>query len=152
MNCIACSIVMFRSIVSLRFTMAVKPGERHRRAGEKHRQQRLVRRGGDVASALSPVTKAICQIPFRGYSTATTRVYSISRSLNMKSVTCLTDEYTFRTSGRRVMTRSNCSPEEPPHAGRQELAKQVQRQQERAQEHRDDDVPRQERALDVDAR
>ena len=36
--------------------------------------------------------KAMAQSPLRGYSTATTRVYSTSGSVNRKSVTCLTDE------------------------------------------------------------
>ena len=50
--------------------------------------------GSPVASEISrmllPVTKPSDQMPSRGYWMATTRLNSISRSLNTKSVTCLT--------------------------------------------------------------
>ena len=41
---------------------------------------------------LSPVTNPNDQMPRLGYSIATIRLYSIVRSVNRKSVTCLTDE------------------------------------------------------------
>ena len=54
-----------------------------------------------MSSMPSPVTKPIDQIPFRGYSIATIRRHWISFSVNAKSVTCLTEEYTLRISGKR---------------------------------------------------
>jgi hypothetical protein len=97
---------MFKSMVSLRLTVQVKPVNGIGEVGTSTANTGSLAAQA-MSSMLSPVTKANCQMPLRGYSTATTRVNSISRSLNMKSVTCLTEEYTLRTRGSRVMPRSN---------------------------------------------
>ena len=64
---------MFRSIVSLRFTVQVNPvngigdvGTSTASTGSFAAQA--------MSSKLSPVTKATCHVPLRGYSIATIRV------------------------------------------------------------------------------
>src|SRR6476620_10484479 len=99
---IAWSTEIFRSTVSLFFTVTAKPVNGIGECGTNADTT-----GSSVAARISvmpsPVTNASVQIPRRGYSIATTRVYFISRSENMKSVTCLMDEYTLLTSGKRWM-------------------------------------------------
>ena len=89
MNWIASSNVMFRSMASLFLIVSAKPvigmgevGIRTARTGSLA--------AASISTMLSLVTSASDQIPRRGHSTATTREYSISRSLRTKSLTCLT--------------------------------------------------------------
>ncbi len=90
-NCRASSTAISRSMASLLRTVIVNPVPGIGDVGIS-----TLITGSWAASRmlniLSPVTKPNDQMPFRGYSTATTRVNSISLSLKKKSVTCLTDE------------------------------------------------------------
>ena len=91
---------MLSSIVSLFFTVTANPVNGIGECGTNAETT-----GSSVAFWMSciasPVTNPSVQMPFRGYSIATTRVYCISGSENRKSVTCLIDEYTLLTSGSR---------------------------------------------------
>ena len=87
----AWSMVMFRSMISFLGTLIVYPV-----TGIGDVGTRILTRGTPadavISSRLSPVTKPSDQMPLRGYSIATIRLYSIVRSVKRKSVTCLTDE------------------------------------------------------------
>jgi hypothetical protein len=45
-----------------------------------------------ISIKLSPIANPMVQIPRRGNSTATTRLYATARSEKKKSVTCYTEE------------------------------------------------------------